>query len=155
MNNHSAEKISRTLRGYKFLTGLLKRVDKAGTVVVPFGNTGADLTVTKDDAFYYKLQTTRASLREELASYEIVKQISIPIPETPTAELPDEVISVSAETGLPKRRRRGVAAEVEASSTSVSSRTHREVSPEEHDRRSKALKAAWERRKANRITKER
>lgn len=153
MNNHSAEKISRALRGYKFLTGLLKRVDKAGTVVVPFGNTGADLTVTKDDAFYYKLQTTRAILKEELASYEIVKQISIPIPETPTAALTDDIVSVSAETGLPKRRRRGIAAEVEGSSTSVSSRTRREVSPEEHDRRSKALKAAWERRKAKRITK--
>ena len=155
MNNHSAEKISRTLRGYKFLTGLLKRVDKAGTVVVPFGNTGADLTVTKDDAFYYKLQTTRAILKEELASYEIVKQSKIPIPETPTAELPDEVISVSAETGLPKRRRRGVAAEIKTSSSAVSARPKRAISPKEHARRSAAMKAAWERRKANRITKER
>lgn len=85
MNKESAERISRSFRGYKHLANLIKKIEQIGSVKVKLGNTGVDFSVTKGDAMYYKLLTSKAALEEELTSYEIIQQTHIGTPTTPTA----------------------------------------------------------------------
>lgn len=91
MQAKQAKEISRTLRGYNHLTKLLETIDKKGTHTFPMGNTGVDLTVSKDDAMYYKLMATRAALREQIAGYEIIRTVHIVPQQPPTVQIPDRV----------------------------------------------------------------
>ena len=89
MNKESAAKITRSFKAYKHLGKIIGRIESFGSTKICLGNTGVSFNVSKGDAMWYKLLTTKAALEEELASYEIIQQTNVPSTATPTAVLSD------------------------------------------------------------------
>ena len=73
MNREIAEKISKKTRALKHCDKILTEVDKKGKKTILLNNTGVEFTVTKGDAIYLRIQSTKYRLLDEINSMEIVE----------------------------------------------------------------------------------
>lgn len=73
MNQITAEQIARKVRAFKHADKLCKEIEKKGKVTIILNNTGLTFVVQNGDPMHFKIAATRATLAEEIASYEFIK----------------------------------------------------------------------------------